>query len=648
MTRTLYAALVGIDAYQRPVPALRGCVNDIDAIAFLLESFSKSGGFNVALKVLRNADATRANVISAFRTHLKLAGSDDVALFYYSGHGSQENAPPEFWHIEPDHLNETLVCFDSRNEGGWDLADKELAVLIAEVTARKPHLLCVLDSCHSGSGTRATLEEGLAVRRAPTDRRQRPLGTFLDGALAAKRSADRASAEANWIVMPDGPHVLLAACRSSETAKEISEDGKPHGAFTAALLTTLRQTRGAISYRDLVKRAEVQIRLRVAQQVPQIETSDQADLQRPFLGGAVEMSKGTFTLSYDRGLGWVVDGGAIHGIARPQGTETTTFAIFPLATKPDDWRSLEGAVALAEVREVRPELSCVDVKPFHGPLDDNLTYRAITVATPMPAKQAFLTGDISALATLRLALGNAAGPGKVSLLVRETTREEAADFRVVASATGYRISRASAERPLVAEIDGTGGAAARLAVARLEHVARWQAVAALENADTRLGEAPVMITMRIPVTTGVGTAWQDVDPRQETRLYYTQSGGKWTAPQFRLKLANVSDVDLYCALLWLGESYSVKSLFPAGAQLIPRQSEFAVNGGKELYGTVPDEKWKAGRTELTDHIKLIVSREQFDPTLFDQGPIDTYVQTRGTTGLGHRLINRIQIRAATS
>jgi hypothetical protein len=468
--------------------------------------------------------------------------------------------------------------------------------------------------------------------------------------LTAKCGPDKSFAEANWIVMPDGPHVLLAACRSSETAKEISEDGKPLGAFTAALLTTLRQTRGGISYRDLVKRAEAQVRLRVAQQVPQIETSDQADLLRPFLGGAVEMSQGTFTLSFDRGLGWIVDGGAIHGVASPQGTERTSFAIFPLASKPDDWRSLETAVALAEVREVKPELSGVDIKPSGGALDSNLIYRAITAATPMPAKQAYFTGDIAALAMLRQALGNAAGPGKVSLLVRETTTEETANFRVVASPTGYRISRASAERPLVAEIEGAGEAAARLAVARLEHVARWQAVAALQNPDTRLGDAPVVFTMHIPVTTGRGTTWEDVDPRHEARLYYTQSGGKWRAPQFRLTLTNASDVDLHCALLWLGESYSVKSLFPAGAQLVPSKSEFAVNGGKELYGIVPDEKWKAGHTELTDQIKLIVSREQFDPTLFDQGPIDTHVRARGAKGLVRprsmleRLANRVASR----
>ncbi|MHC5939395.1 hypothetical protein [Nostoc sp.] len=49
---------------------------------------------------------------NGFRKHLRNAKKDDVVLFYYSGHGSQELAPKEFWHIEADRLDETLVCYD--------------------------------------------------------------------------------------------------------------------------------------------------------------------------------------------------------------------------------------------------------------------------------------------------------------------------------------------------------------------------------------------------------------------------------------------------------------------------------------------------------------------------------------------------------
>ena len=656
MTRTLYATLVGIDAYQRPVPALNGCVNDIEAIAALLKEFGKEGDFAIELQELRNEHATRANVIANFRGHLSKAKADDVAFFYYSGHGSQESAPPEFWHIEPDHLDETLVCYDSRNDGQWDLADKELAVLIAGVAASGTHLLCVLDCCHSGSGTRAALEEGLAVRRAPTDRRSRPLESFLDGALAIKQDEndyqyrETVPSEGNWLVMPKGRHVLLAACRSGETAKEINEDGNVHGAFTVALLAALRQTRGSISYRDLVKRAEAQVRLRVAEQVPQIEANNPTDLLQPFLGGAVRQGPTAFTLRFDRVLKWTIDGGAIHGIARPRDSETTSFAIFLLDAKPEAWRTLKASVAMAEVRDLRPELSCVDVKPSGAELDCNLTYRAVVVGTPLPAKRAYLDGDAAALELIKLALADAGGLAEGSLLVREAKVEAGADFRISAYATSYHVSRSLAERPLVAEIEGINANGAGLVVDRLEHVARWLAVAELRNDASRLGDDPVKITLLLPDANG--TRWDEADPRKETQLYYTRSeAGEWQPPRLRLKLTNNSNVNLYCALLWLGENYSVSSgLLAEGAPLVPGKGSIAANDGEEIYAVIPDEKWKSGRTELNDRLKLLVSREQFDPTLFEQGDIDAYTRVRSVKGIGsprsalERLATRVHSR----
>ena len=59
-----------------------------------------------------------------------------------------------FWFLEPTGANQTLVCADSRRAGVPDLADKELSVLLDDVAARGPHVLVVLDCCHSGGGTR--------------------------------------------------------------------------------------------------------------------------------------------------------------------------------------------------------------------------------------------------------------------------------------------------------------------------------------------------------------------------------------------------------------------------------------------------------------------------------------------------------------
>src|SRR5215210_4693353 len=101
---SVYALLVGIDDYPAPVPALRGCCNDVAEMRAFLEGRVGADGAALKSRTLLNAEATRAAVIAGFRDHLRRAGPDDVALFCYSGHGSRELAPEEFWHLEPDHL----------------------------------------------------------------------------------------------------------------------------------------------------------------------------------------------------------------------------------------------------------------------------------------------------------------------------------------------------------------------------------------------------------------------------------------------------------------------------------------------------------------------------------------------------------------
>ena len=101
-TRTVYSLLVGIDAYPAPVPALHGCVNDVAAIGDLLRQRVAGQGLRLEPETLIDQQATRQAVIDGFRAHLGRARAGDVVLFYYSGHGSQEDAPPEFWRFEPD------------------------------------------------------------------------------------------------------------------------------------------------------------------------------------------------------------------------------------------------------------------------------------------------------------------------------------------------------------------------------------------------------------------------------------------------------------------------------------------------------------------------------------------------------------------
>ena len=185
MTKKIYALLVGIDNYDprsRGVSSLKGCLNDIESIeTYLRKRIATEGKWQLVETSevpwkLTNELATRQAIINGFQQHLCNADSEDVVLFYYAGHGSYESAPEAFWADKPDRKIETLVCYDSRTEGGQDLADKELNYLIEQVAEKNPHILIILDCCHSGTATR---NPEVTERQTSANGRVRDLKDFI-------------------------------------------------------------------------------------------------------------------------------------------------------------------------------------------------------------------------------------------------------------------------------------------------------------------------------------------------------------------------------------------------------------------------------------------------------------------------------------
>ena len=135
----IYALLVGVNDYAPNISKLSGAVNDAKHYHdFILDRFGKD---NVDVQMLLNGDATRSNIISGFRNFLSRAGKDDIALFQYAGHGARWKSAKEFKTWFPDGYDEGLICSDSRRTSeSWDLADKELAVLLHELGKSNSHV----------------------------------------------------------------------------------------------------------------------------------------------------------------------------------------------------------------------------------------------------------------------------------------------------------------------------------------------------------------------------------------------------------------------------------------------------------------------------------------------------------------------------
>ncbi len=549
MARNLYALLVGIDKYSDPKHRLQGCVNDITAIEeYLNERFDKKE-YQLHLRSLKDHQATREAVIDGFHSHLSLAGADDIVLFYYSGHGSQELAPKEFWHIEPDHLDETLVCYDSRTPKGWDLADKELALLIEEVAKKEPHITIILDCCHSGSGTRDPMEKA-KERNLETDKRNRPLGSFIFSLDDLTQLSDTRNLENNptgWKIFK-GRHVLLAACRDYETAKE--HPGKLRGYFSYFLMDTLSKANGKLTYRDLFARTNAIVRIERPDQSPQLEVNNSQDGDKFFLDGAIAEVDPYFIVQQDQTSSWVIEGGAVHGVQPPKNGETTFLALFPFNTNIDDMRDPSKSVGTAKVTQVLSTKSKIDIEWVENPTT-NSTFKAVVTSFPLPPLGVYFEGDETGIVLAREQLQKAGLNDKqASAYVREEKEVGKAEFRLLCRKNQYIIAKPTSDRPLVAQINSYTPANADTVIKRLEHIARWTTIAQLANtAATQIKAGDVKMEFIF--------ADRDLSQSKQMRLQYKYQDGKWQKPEFKIKLTNTTKKPLYCALVNLSDSFYI-------------------------------------------------------------------------------------------
>ena len=644
----LYGLLVGIDTYPNPRHNLKGCINDITEFEAFLNNRANGGDFDTPdLKILTDSGATRADVIAGFQTHLSRAGRGDVALFYYSGHGAQEPAPDLFWGIEPDRLNETLVLYDSRTEGGWDLADKELSRLIAQVAKNGAHVLVVLDCCHSGSGTRAALVDNrlhaTAVRRIPTDNRKRPLETYVFGNELAGRDVDLTAED--WALLSSGDHVLLAACQDNQLAKEYVAEGKTFGTFSYFLRQILTESRRSLSYVELIARTRARVESYKADQRPLLEVRGDAAQNQAFLGGSVVARQALVAYFDLNAQAWMLDAGAVHGIPEPEGNETTHLALFHADATAASLRDPDEAEASVFVREVHPERSVLELLPGET-LDQDQQFQAVITSLPLPALPVRFEGDDEGSSAARQALAASGLGGTPSLYIREDDANP--QYRLLARGGEYLIALTSDDRPLVREIEGGYSEAnARRAIANLEHIARWHKIASLANPGSRIEQDAIeMLLDGGPVTDGSITR------------HYRHEGNTWRNPSFRLSLRNTSSQRLYCALLNLSESFAVgSSLLPGGGVWLEPGQAVDAYEGKPIPTSVPDAFWQRGVTERKDILKLVIGHDAFNAQLMQQDRLeaprvrfadqDRAVDRgglRGFNGTLERLMKRVQTR----
>ncbi|MFE4197784.1 caspase domain-containing protein [Paenarthrobacter sp. NPDC056912] len=264
------ALCVGINKFKYLPESswLQGCVNDAEDLAALLQE--KYGFAAGDVTVLRDAKATKKSVMAALNALVDGTANGDAKhiVFTFSSHGTQI---PDTSGDEADRLDEAFACYDINNTGdAWDpqtvISDDELSALFA----RLPEgvlMDVVLDTCHSGTGLKSLdLLPGRRPRFLPAPTPRAVIATEFNDTRTLRDLVKAAT-----LSRP----VLMAACRSDQTAADALIDGKYNGAFTYNFVKAL-QGNGTAGRAEVLKVVGKGLKAGGFDQVAQLEATTAA------------------------------------------------------------------------------------------------------------------------------------------------------------------------------------------------------------------------------------------------------------------------------------------------------------------------------------------------------------------------------------
>ena len=225
------ALCVGINDYPHGGNDLNGCVNDAKSWADLLKNHYDFAPSDV--KLLIDAQATKAAIIAGLKTLLTGAKAGDVLVFTNSSHGTYRADTSG----DEERYDEAICPYDCSDNL---LLDDELRELFANLP-KDVQLAVISDSCHSGTVTRAAVSEVIPGLKTPDDRRVRFLNPALRGDPVLQNP---------WKAQPKGmdkypeskmKEILLSGCTDREYSYDALIEGTYHGAMTYYALKAIKE-----------------------------------------------------------------------------------------------------------------------------------------------------------------------------------------------------------------------------------------------------------------------------------------------------------------------------------------------------------------------------------------------------------------------
>lgn len=660
MTKSkLYALLVGINNYQTGITRLHGCRNDVHKFSSYLES--QTDCFEVVDNhSLLDQEATKSNIIKQFRAHLGQVQAGDTALFYFSGHGCREDADPVLWPRENDRLLEGLVCYhpEPNNEGDVRnrvnpevlLVDKELRYLIWELSQKhpkgaEPHIVVIIDCCHSGDVTRNVLAQGdtMQSRREELIAKRRALKEFIFPAEWLKLKQEQA--RLGGVDYLEGQHIHLAACQPHQLAKEdyldkvgIGNPAEKTGIFTHYLLQFLQQNGNNLSYYDIHTRLKIYTRFRF-EQVPQVYVPLQnrgwlyrGFLNRPLLTTPVNIGQ----IHYDDKKGWVLNLGALHNISGRSiiciQIGDTTVEGKPIEVQPD----------LSVLQFIAEDTAKLDRDRSYPCKLEGLLSEPLNVCVQAePVRQSLVKDLKTKLQAHVRGLNFIDTPSEGSYTLHLLRGE-------------YRLAQPEAYRPIVQPIKMDQKDAIDVLGRYLRQVSQWEYVKGLQSEAAEQGAFPIGLPLDIRIEIQQkGGRFVDWPKKNEELvvLPLREMGAHRWGNEVKIYLKNRYNRPLWVAALYLDTNYSATSILDQKVQMLGAYGNMLLWDSGIKISLKPhfyDYNW----TNDLSRIKFIVSTKaniEIEQLIIEEGlplPISTdSEQTKDGTYRGLTLEKETEVQA---
>jgi WD40 repeat protein len=203
-TSTLHILAVGINKYQNSAYNLNYAQPDAASFIDKIQQTGKNIFKSINPIEIYDENATKDNIVAAFKSIMLKAKPEDVFLFYYAGHGTLDEEHNEEYYLVPTDI--TKLYGDPTQLQAKGISATELKGFLTQVKSQKQIIL--MDACHSGGALKT-----LGVRAAATDEK---------AIVQLARSSGV---------------VMIASSGSKQFATEF--DQLKHGVFTYVLLEAL-------------------------------------------------------------------------------------------------------------------------------------------------------------------------------------------------------------------------------------------------------------------------------------------------------------------------------------------------------------------------------------------------------------------------